>query len=142
MLCNTDNCMDNKTRLLIWDTIAMAWTEVGLEDEDYPRIAKQLIATGLSWQQIERIAMEDVCGAFAVDSFLIMPCMLWMLMPDWGYSDEFLLARIKKWHSKPRWQQFLNPFRCFGYPIARAMSFSVRRQLKRAYLQRAVDGSG
>lgn len=120
----------------------MAWTEIGLEADDYPRIAQQLIAAGLSWQQVERIAIEDVCGAFAVDSFLIMPCMLWMLMPDWGYSDEFLLARMQKWHSKPRWQHYLNPLRVLGYPVARLFSAGVLRKLRRAYQSLAVNENG
>lgn len=59
----------------------MAWTQIGLDTSDYPRIAAQLIPVSISWERVEQIAVNDISGAFAIESFLIMPC---MLMPDWG----------------------------------------------------------
>jgi hypothetical protein len=70
---------------------------------------------------------------FALEVFLIFPCMLWMIMPDWGYNEDYLRERIRKWHSKPRWMHFLNPLRLLGYPLAILSSSGIRRRLQAAY---------
>jgi hypothetical protein len=125
--------MNADAQLIIWDTISMAWTEIGLDDDDYPRIADQLLSQAVSWEEIQEISIRDVCGSFAFDTFLIVPCMLWMIMPDWGYNQDYLRKRIHKWNSKPIWVHFLNPLRILGYPLAILMSRGVRSRLKVAY---------
>ena len=125
--------MDSDAQYVVWDTVSMAWTEIGLEADDYPKIAERLLARQVSWAEIQRVSVRDVCGSFAFDTFLIFPCMLWMIMPDWGYSEEYLRERIRKWHSRPIWVHFLNPFRLLGYPLAFIVSIGIRHRLKVAY---------
>jgi hypothetical protein len=125
--------MDAEAQFVIWDTVSMAWTEIGLEEGDYPKIADRLLSRSVSWAEIQEVSLRDVCGSFALDTFLICPCMLWMLMPDWGYSEEYLRARIRKWNSRPVWVHFLNPLRLIGYLLAILISIGVRRRLKLAY---------
>lgn len=125
--------MNSDAQFVVWDTISMAWTEIGLEEDDYPGIADRLLAQRVSWAEIQRTSIRDVCGSFAFDTFLIFPCMLWMIMPDWGYNQDYLRKRIRKWNSRPIWVHFLNPFRLLGYPLAILMSSGVRRRLKVAY---------
>ena len=93
--------MNNDSKFIVWDTISMAWTEIGLEKEEYPKIAKQLKDLGTSWEQVNTVAVRDVCGSFAWDTLLIFPCMLWMIMPDWGYHEEYLKEHISKREAQP-----------------------------------------
>lgn len=115
----------------VWNAISMTWTEIGLDDSEYPEIAKTIKKIEPSWDKINDIIVNDVCASFAVDTILVIP--FWMMMPDWGYSEKYLLKRIEKWQSKPRWFWFLNPIRIIGYPISLLISYSVRRKLKQAY---------
>ncbi len=117
----------------IWEVISYAWTEIGLEDEDYPKYAAELKSEYGDWEVISRIIYKDVCGSFALDSFLIFPCMLWMIMPDWCYDEKYLQERAHNWYQKPYWLHFINPLRILGYPVALALSSSVKNKLKNAY---------
>ena len=121
-------------RLKIWSVASYAWTEIGLDDDEYPKHAEAIQEDFADWKTVNAIFTKDVCGSFAVDTFLIFPCMLWMIMPDWGYEEEYLKSRMDKWYSKPYWFHFLNPARLLGFPLALVFSMGVRRKLKRAYV--------
>jgi hypothetical protein len=125
---------------LVWDTISMAWTEIGLGPEDYPKIAEKLRSDYSNWSDIDNIIKGDVLGSFAIDSLLlplafipIIGIFLIAPFPDWGYEETYLKARIAKWGRIPRWQHYLNLLRLAGYPIAWLISFSVRYRLKIAF---------
>ncbi len=118
----------------IWDVMSYAWTEIGLEENDYPEYAIKVHAKCQDWNIVNRVIIRDVCGSFAFDSFLLIPCMLWVLMPDWGYDKEHIEKRIAKWYSKPYWVHFLNPIRVLGFPVALLLSMSVRRKFKKAFI--------
>ncbi|PKM09633.1 MAG: hypothetical protein CVV17_00250, partial [Gammaproteobacteria bacterium HGW-Gammaproteobacteria-7] len=81
----------------IWDVVSYAWTEIGLEEEDFPQYAAAIYEHCKDWLEVNSIITKDVCGSFAFDSFLIFPCMLWMIIPDWGYDQNYLKARMEKW---------------------------------------------
>lgn len=133
--------MTDAARFLVWTTVSMAWTEIGLEEADYPPIARELLAQGADWPAVRRIALREVCGAFALDSFLIFPCMLWMIMPDWGYNEDYLRRRMQRWQRRSLWQQLLrNPLRLLGYPVALLMSRRIRARLEQA--MRAAQAQG
>jgi hypothetical protein len=117
----------------IWETLSYSWTEIGLEDDEYKRRIQVIKEKYPEWSYVKRIINKDVCGSFALDSFLVFPCMLWMLMPDWGYDDKEIKDRMRKWYSKPFGVHMLNPFRLVGYPVARAFSASAKRRIYRAY---------
>lgn len=110
----------------------MAWTEIGLEAGEYTEIAAILKQDGATWPEVRKLALRDVCGSFALDSFLIVACMLWMIMPDWGYGRDYLQQRKQRWEGRPVWLHFLNPLRLAGYPTALLFSSGVLRRLKRA----------
>ena len=126
-------------KLEIWEVVSFAWTEIGLEESDYPIHAEKIYAECQDWSLVNRVIIKDVCASFAFDSFLIVPCMLWMIMPDWGYDKDYLQKRMNKWYSKPYWVHFLNPARVLGFPTALILSMSVRRKLKRAFLECAAN---
>jgi hypothetical protein len=129
--------MDN---FLIWDTVSMAWTEVGLSRDDYPKIARELRSTHHNWEEVNRIILADVIGSFAIESALFPLALVPLIgiflitpLPDWGYEESYLRKRMNRWHRMPRWRHYMNPIRLFGYPIAYLFSLSVRRRLKAAY---------
>ena len=125
----------------IWDAASMAWTEIGLGREDYPRIARELRANYATWDEVDRIILRDVLGSFSLESSLfplaLVPVIGFFLiapLPDWGYEAKYLQDRMSRWYRLPSWQHFLNPLRIIGYPIAYLVSFNLRRKLRAAYL--------
>ena len=128
-------------QLIVWQVISYSWVDTELDEEDYKLFAKELVLLFEHWDEINKIAISDVCASFAVEAFLVFPCMLWMIMPDWFYDDDYLKRRIQKWHSKPKWMYFLNPIRMFGFPVALWMSRTIRRKLKHAYQRQMAQES-
>ena len=125
---------------LIWNTVSMAWTEIGLSKDEYPDIARQLREVYPSWDEVNEIILGDVVGSFAFESaffpLAIVPLIGLFLVtpfPDWGYDESYLRKRMMRWHRIPRWQHYLNPLRLIGYPIAYMFSFLLRYRLKAAY---------
>lgn len=120
----------NKSK--VWEIMSYSWTEIGLTDAEYFRMAKTIEFEPRDWNELDRIIFKDVCASFAVDSFLAFPLCLWMLMPDWGFDINYLRERIKRWYSKPYFVHFLNPLRLLGYPVAILFALSGRKKLKSA----------
>lgn len=126
---------------MIWDTVSMAWTEIGLDDAEYPKIAARLHLHYRTWRDIDRVIQRDVIPSFALDStlvFLILVPILQLVLinvfPDWGYSDTYLRERIQRWQRTPRWRLLLNPLRWLGYPLAWMFVWNLRRKLRRAFI--------
>lgn len=115
-----------------WQFISYAWTEIGIKGDECKSLARETRITLDTLGQADRIFFKDVCASFAVESFLIFPLMLWMIMPDWGYNEEYLQDRMKRWYAKPYWVHFLNPLRIFGYPIAVLFALGYRSKLRKA----------
>ncbi|MEO7862489.1 MAG: hypothetical protein ABIU05_19055 [Nitrospirales bacterium] len=125
---------------VIWNTVSMAWTEVGLSREDYPEIASELRSAYPNWREINDVILGDVLGSFALESALfplaLVPLIGMILItpfPDWGYEEAYLLKRIELWHRLPRWRHYMNPIRIIGYPLAYLFSLSLRHRLRAAY---------
>lgn len=116
----------------IWEFISYAWTEIGIEGDECKSLARETRLTVGDLRQADRIFFRDICASFAVDSFLIIPLMLWMIMPDWGYSEEYLRERMRKWYGRPYWRHFLNPLRVLGYPVAVLFALGYRWKLRKA----------
>jgi len=121
----------------------MAWTEVGLGDDEYSEIARELRSNYRSWGEVNDIIMGDVLRSFALESLLTLLAgipfvglLLIAPLPDWGYEEAYLRERIARWGGIPRWKHYLNPLRLIGNPIAYLLSFPLRRKLKAAF-QRA-----
>lgn len=127
---------------LVWNTVSMAWTEIGLSREDYPDIARELRSTYRNWEEVNEVILGDVLGSFALESLLFPLAMIPLVgmfliapLPDWGYEESYLQERIGRWESSPRWTHYLNPFRLLGYPLAYLLSLGVRHRLKAAFLR-------
>ncbi|AWV06144.1 hypothetical protein [Marilutibacter maris] len=126
---------------LIWNTVSMAWTEIGLDDDEYPAIARELRRSYESWEAVDTVIRRDVLGSFALESGLfplaLVPVVGLLLIapfPDWGYDEDYLRQRMRRWHRMARWRQYLNPVRLLGYPIAWLFSLPLRRRLERAWM--------
>ena len=120
----------NKSK--VWEIMSYSWTEIGLTDAEYFRMAKTIEFEPGDWNKLDRIIFKDVCASFAVDSLLAFPLCLWMLMPDSEFDINYLRERIKRWYSKPYFVHFLNPLRLLGYPVAILFALSGRKKLKSA----------
>jgi hypothetical protein len=118
-------------RYYVWEIISYAWTEIGIEDRDCATLVRKGAITHEHLREVDRIVFRDVCASFAVDTVLNFPLM-GMLMPDWGYKEEYLRQRIERWHSRPYWINFINPLRVIGYPLAVLMALKYRSMLRRA----------
>ena len=121
-------------RYYVWEIISYAWTEIGIEDAECRELVHKGGISKADLAHIDRIYFKDVCASFAHDTFLVFPLMAWMIMPDWGYNEEYLRKRMVRWYSQPYWTHFLNPFRLLGYPLAVLMSLKYRAMLRRAVL--------
>jgi len=127
---------------LIWNTVSMAWSEIGLDDKDYPEIARELRTSYDRWEDINAVILRDVVGSFAFESSLLLLAVIPLIgmflitpFPDWGYEEAYLRRRMERWNRSPRWMHYLNPFRLVGYPIAFLISFPLRHRLKKAYIR-------
>lgn len=118
---------------VLWEVMSYTWADSTLTEQELRTYSRALRKVFSSWKDINRVATTDICGAFAVDSFLIFPCMFWFIMPDWQYDTEYLKQRRCRWYARPKWLYFCNPFRVLGYPIALLMSWPARRKLKAAF---------
>ncbi|WP_444996091.1 hypothetical protein [Aliikangiella sp. IMCC44359] len=82
---------------IIWDAASLAWTEIGLDDEGYREYAVKIAKDFETWDEIDKIILQDVCASFATNSatmiFAIIPLLGMLLvtpMPDWGYEEDYL----------------------------------------------------
>ncbi len=119
-------------RYCVWDAVSYAWTEIGIEDSECRDLVRRGKIGVADLAEVDRLYFRDVCASFAVDAFLVFPLMLWIIMPDWGYSDEYLRARMERWYARPYWKHFINPLRLLGYPVALIFSWHYRTMLRRA----------
>jgi hypothetical protein len=118
-------------RYHVWEIISYAWTEIGIEDKECVDLVRKGAITGEHLREVDRIVFRDVCASFAVDTVLNIPLM-GMLMPDWGYNQEYLRKRLERWYSRPYWTNFLNPLRLLGYPLAVLLALKYRSMLRRS----------
>jgi hypothetical protein len=119
-------------RYRVWEILSYAWTEIGIEDNECRSLVRKGDIGVADLDEVDRLFFRDVCASFAVESFLVFPLMLSMLMPDWGYDDEYLERRIRRWYAAPYWSHFLNPLRVLGYPVALLFAWRYRAMLRRA----------
>ena len=113
--------------------MSFAWTEVGLQDEEYPQYIELIKQEYPEWEQVRKVIDNDICGSFSSDSFLIFPCMQWMMMPDFAYTPEHIEQRMTHWYNTSKFLHYLNPLRWVGYPFALYAVFQMKKSLKQAY---------
>jgi hypothetical protein len=119
-------------RNYVWKIISYAWTEIGIEDDECRVLVEKGGITTADLAEIDRIYFRDVCASFAFETFLVFPLFLWMLMPDWGFEESYLIKRVERWYSRPYWMHFMNPMRWLGYPLSILIALKYRSMLRRA----------
>ena len=117
--------------IAVWEIFSYSWTEIGILDSECAEIALAGEITAADLPQVDRVFFRDVCLAFAVESFLVFPMMLWMVMPDWGFDDAWLAQKMERWYAKPYWVHLLNPIRWAGYPVSLLFALRYRAMLRR-----------
>lgn len=115
----------------IWLAVSFAWSEIGLERSDYARFATRIGATPADATVLRRVVFWEVAGAFAVDTVLAAVSM-GVTLPDWGYEDEYVLRKVRRWRARPLVWSLCNPVWLLGYPVACLVAVGAWRELKRA----------
>jgi len=128
-------------RYYVWEIVSYSWTEIGIEDAQCEELVRKAGISPADLREVDRIIFRDVCASFAVESFLVLPCMLWMLMPDWGFEESYLRKRMERWYSTPYWRHLMNPFRWLGYPGALLFAARYRFMLRRAVRKAHPSGA-
>ncbi len=118
----------------VWKIMSYAWTEIGIEDDECRSLVDKGEIRREHLKEVDWIIFTDVCASFAVTAFLVVPLMLWPILPDWGYSEESLRRRIRWWSAWPWYVHLLNPVRWFGYPIAVLFALKYRSKLRKVVL--------
>src|SRR5919106_6512372 len=101
-----------------WEIISYGWSEIGIEQRECNDLVRKYGINEDNLRQVQLTCFRDVCASFAFEAFLVIPLMLWMLMPDWGFEEEWLRRRAERWYARPYLLHFLNPLRILGYPVA------------------------
>lgn len=125
-------------RARLWEFMSYAWTEIGIEEDECLTLAREAGISPATLDEADRIVFRDICASFAVESFLVIPLMLWMILPDWGYDEAYLRRRMAAWYARPYWRHFLHPLRLPGYPVALLFALGYRRKLHRAVRMNAL----
>ena len=120
----------------LWEIMSYSWTEVGISDEEYRDLAKKARITPAMLGEVDRIIFRDIALAFALESWFIIPP-LWVLLPDWGFSEEFIRKRMQRWYSVPYAFHVLNPFRIVAFPVSVLFLLSGRSKLRAAVRENA-----
>lgn len=131
---------------IVWHTVSLAWSEIGMDPAELPVVARKLRDAYPTWRQVDEVIRRDVLGSFALESSLyplvVVPIIgLFFItpVPDWGYEEAYLKKRMTRWYSAPIWRHYLNPLRLIGYPIAYLFSFGLLRKLQAAYHEAPVE---
>ena len=118
----------------------MAWTEVGLERAEYPKIAQQLVEENLNWSEISDVYWSEVLHGFALLScsvlLVFIPVVGWIavagMLPDWGYSEDLIRRKMQRFKAEKTWMNWLNPLHVIGYIFAILFSYNSYLRLKKA----------
>lgn len=124
-------------KYVVWEIFSYAWTEIGIDGDEFNQLADQADLTIDDIPAVNRMFFKDVCLAFGLESFLVLPCMLWMLMPDWGFDKEWLHRRVDRWYGRPYFLNVLHPIRLLGYPVSLFFATGHLLKLRRAIRQNA-----
>ena len=121
-------------RKVLWISISYAWTEVGLENDEFLKYATRINAQPEDIGLIKKEYLFVILPAFATEAMCAFLSM-GMTLPDWGFREGYVVGKIKKWHRKPTYKKALNPLWIVAYPIAFLFSFSHYLKIRSAIIK-------
>lgn len=101
----------------VWLAMSYSWSEIGLNSREYGVFAEKIAAKPDEIGEIRKVVFWEVCGAFAVFTIFALLTM-GMVLPDWGFKDEYTLEKVSRWMRRPLLLSLLNPLWLVGYPLA------------------------
>ncbi len=123
------NGCHTREREVVWVTLAQFWVDTEYDSAELDRLAARIAACGFSTAELERIAFEEVCGAFAADT-LFIPFGGWMAMPFHDYPEPEARTKVGRFVRRPRLLSWINPLWWIGYRAARRHLAPEWRELR------------
>jgi hypothetical protein len=105
-------------RQVVWEILAQFWVDTWYDAGQLDQFAERLAGCGFSVRELDRIAYQEVCGAFAIFTIAGFASM-GMAFPDWFFPEQKARQKIGRWLSRPRFLSVLNPLWVAGYIAAR-----------------------
>lgn len=121
----------NRKRL--WLTISYAWSEIGLEDDEFSNHAEMIKALPKDMENFRKEYYFIILPALSTETICALVSM-GMSLPDWGFRDGYVIGKISKWHNRPVIKKILNPIWMIGYPLSLLMSLSYYNKTKKAVI--------
>jgi hypothetical protein len=121
--------------------MSFAWSEVGLEPDEYGKYASQIGASHRELGAFDRECLAVVCGAFSMHTVIALLSM-GVSLSDWGYNDEYVIRKVSIWQSRPLLISLLNPIWLVGFPLSVLFALGTWRRLRRAVAEIGSSSSG
>ncbi len=106
-------------RQVVWEVLAQFWVDTWYDAGQLDQFADRLARCGFSLRELDRIAHQEVCGAFAIFTLAVFAS-AGMALPDWYFPKDQARKTVAAWLSRPRLLSLLNPFWVVGYFAARS----------------------
>ncbi|ODU46327.1 hypothetical protein [uncultured Aquimonas sp.] len=122
---------------IVWEVLAQCWVDTEYDADQMDAFAEKLRGTGLGVEEIERIVLDEVCGAFALDTIAVY-LSFGMGLDPWFFPEDEARRKVAEWLARPRWTSWLNPFWWLG-------RWAARRHVRedwRALRARLVESAG
>lgn len=119
----------NHPHAAVWEVLAQCWVDTEYDGGDLDRFAAQLDAAGLDVDAMDRIVLDEVCGAFALYT-LGMFLSSGMGLSPWFFPEDEARARMQAWLDRPRLRSWCNPLWWLGLWAARAFVRKEWRTLR------------
>jgi len=116
--------------------MSYAWTEIGIRGNQYDAEAIKISATSKDIWLVRIIVFLQVIPAFAFNSFLALAT-AGGAMPDWGYEEDYVIRKMRRWSNGLFIFSFINPFWWLGLPLSFLFSFVHYIRIEKAILRNA-----
>ncbi|WP_395794562.1 hypothetical protein [Aquimonas sp.] len=126
---------------IVWEVLAQSWVDTEYAPEVLDLFAARLHATGLSLKSLDRIVLDEVCGAFALYSLGAIASAGMGLSP-WFFPEDEARQRVQGWLDRPRWRSWLNPPWWLGLWTARGLVRGDWLELRARLLNLRSDSAG
>lgn len=103
---------------VVWEVLAQCWVDIWYDASQLDAFAARLRGTGMDVERIERIVLDEVCGAFAFDTLgvYLSSC---MALDPWFFPEDEARRKVQAWLDRPRWHSSIHPFWWLGRWAAR-----------------------
>ncbi|NYZ63424.1 hypothetical protein [Luteimonas deserti] len=113
----------------VWEATSYAWTEIGLDSDDFARFAREAQLSPEERPALAHAVFWQVCGAFALETVFAL-LLMGVTLPDWFFPDP--QQKVARWLRRPLLLSLLNPLWLVGYPLSCLFAFRYWYRLRKA----------